>query len=302
MRKSLGKLFILVVIAVLIPCIFVMTTQPTSNSPTEVDELEEEHPVGMFSWEEYVDTPERAEALIDQLSITRWYQEIDFQGDSTKIKSFINGLSEKNVTAYALFGSVDWGYEKDGKSLIAAIKEVSKYNESAEAGEKISGIMVDVEPYTSSRWKKNTEKQMKNYVSGMIAAYQYGKEQNLNVAVCIPRHYDDQNLTEELERLIAEACDEVVVMNYDCGREIQSIATEAALAEQYGKTLHCILEFQRVGKHGLTEDKTYRNKGIDQALLTWDRLDGAFPRLTIVRDYHWTKPIEEMLEEGNDGK
>ena len=105
--------------------------------------------------------------------------------------------------------------------------------------------------------------------------------------------------TSGLEELIKETCDEVAVMNYSCGNEIEAIRTEAALSEKYGKELHCILEFQEVGKHGLTENKTYRNKGIDNAKETWEKLQKEYKNINVTRDYHWSRPVREMLEEKN---
>ena len=87
--------------------------------------------------------------------------------------------------------------------------------------------------------------------------------------------------------------------NYSCGNEIEAIRTEAALSEKYGKELHCILEFQEVGKHGLTENKTYRNKGIDNAKETWEKLQKEYKNINVTRDYHWSRPVREMLEEKN---
>ena len=90
------------------------------------------------------------------------------------------------------------------------------------------------------------------------------------------------------------------VMNYDCGAEVDKIKTEAAIAEKYDKALHCILEFQQVGKHGLTENKTYRNKGLSAAKQAWEQVDQAFQSMDIIRDYHWTAPLIEMMEEEDE--
>lgn len=188
------------------------------------------------------------------------------------------------------------GYEPDGGSLTACMKEIRDYNEGVAEEERIAGIMADIEPYTSQRWERELEKYMELYVSGMKKAYEAAEEYGLTLIACIPRHYDDQGLTEQLEELIAKGCDEVAVMDYDCGREAEKIRTEAALAEKYGKVLHCILEFQEVGKHGLTEDKTYCNKGLEAARKAWKEVQSTFPDLEIIKDYHWREPVEEMLK------
>lgn len=257
---------------------------------------------GMFAWDEgTIEDPASVRALIETLSINRWYQEFPEIFSTDTVKAFVSTLHEEQVQVYSLIGSVEWGYEKDGKSLIKAIRKIAEYNETAEDTEKIYGLMIDVEPYTASKWEKNRKKYMSDYVSGMIKAYQYASRENLRVALCIPRHYDDQGLTDQLEELIAEACDEVAVMDYDCGQEIRKIATEAGFAKKYGKELHCILEFQEVGKHGLTEDKTYRNKGITAAQEVWNLMRTAYPDQEIICDYHWSEPIRQMLKEDEKG-
>ena len=253
---------------------------------------------GMFEWEEKtfrdLDSIKR---LSEELHLTRWYQEMPQSLGDEKINDFVRGLHESGLQVYGLIGAVEWGYEKSGKSLIKEIKKVVDYNQRVSSEEKIVGLMLDIEPYTSSKWEKSKEKNMRTYVQIMTKAYQYAKKENLRIALCIPRHYDDQGLTEQLEQLIAGACDEVAVMDYDCGQEIIKIATEAAFTKKYGKELHCILEFQEVGKHGLTEDKTYRTKGIAAAQETWELMKIAYPDQDIICDYHWSKPVLEIIEE-----
>jgi len=86
-------------------------------------------------------------------------------------------------------------------------------------------------------------------------------------------------------------------MNYGRGNEIEMIAEEVRLAEKYKKVFHCILEFQNVGVHGLTEEETYREEGIGEALKTWGKIRDAYPDARITADYHWTRPLLEMIKE-----
>ena len=196
---------------------------------------------------------------------------------------------------YALLGAVEWGYEEDGATLLAHLEKIVQYNVQSSEKEKFDGVMLDIEPYISDSWKENPEEYMDRYISCMKKGYKFAQKNHLRTAICIPRHYDNQGLTSGLEELIKETCDEVAVMNYSCGNEIEAIRTEAALSEKYGKELHCILEFQEVGKHGLTENKTYRNKGIDNAKETWEKLQKEYKNINVTRDYHWSRPVREML-------
>lgn len=256
--------------------------------------------IGMFEWDEdTVDHPERVEALAQRLSIGRWYQELGDDFDAVALEGFVERMHDLDIRVYALVGSVEWGLEPDGQSLLDWLGKLAAYQRNAGADGKLDGVMLDIEPYTTRRWKAEPERYMDIYVNSMRAAYDYLSRENIRTALCIPRHYDDQGLETQLEMLIGYACDEVAVMDYDCGNEVEKLQTEAALALRYGREIHCILEFQSVGKHGLTEEKTYRNKGLKAAQDAWDRVRDAYPDLTVIRDYHWAEPVLEMLENEN---
>lgn len=254
---------------------------------------------GMFEWDEdSILHIEQALDLAARLGITHWYQEIEFSDlEKQELSAFIEAMTGMNVEVYALVGAKEWGLEKDGASLIAYMENVRRYNEEVSQGRRIKGIMADVEPYILKEWEKNKQDNMEAYVSGMVKAREWAEDNFLILIACIPRHYDDQGLSVQLERLIAQGCHEVAVMNYGCGDEVERIGTEALLAVKYGKPLHCILEFQEVGKHGLTEEETYRNKGLEAAGETWRQVEAAFKEARFIRDYHWTEPIWDMLEE-----
>ncbi|MEG1470716.1 MAG: hypothetical protein RSC31_08745 [Anaerovoracaceae bacterium] len=289
-KKTTIMIITMEVIVLLSFCIFLTIRH-------NIQESQRPHERGMFEWrEETIEHPESVQPLIEKLAITKWYQEFPPIWNPEVVSEFSSTLHQRGVKVYALFGSVDWGYESDGATLTASLKQVTNYNKTAQKDAQIDGVMIDVEPYTSSRWKKHKEKNMKNYVDGMLKAYQSVAKQKLKVAICIPRHYDDQGLSEELERLIAKGCDEVAVMNYECGHEVEKIKTEAMFAKKYGKELHCILEFQEVGKHGLVEEKTYCNKGLAAAQKAWKTVDDAYPKLKITWDYHCTNPLIKILE------
>lgn len=257
------------------------------------------HPhTGMFEWNEnrIYDT-NQVKQLVDRLDVTEWYQEMQIPVRQREMEAFVTKMTQMNVNVYALVGETQWGYEADGSSLISYLEIIAKYNRKAGLAQKVKGVMADIEPYVLEEWDENPVSNMEIYVEGMIKAYRYAKKQGLDFIVCIPRHYDDQGLKEQLEELIAEGCDEVAVMNYECGNEVEKIKTEAELARKYGRVLHCILEFQDVGKHGLVEEKTYRNKGIEAAGHAWSEVSEAYQRVKLIRDYHWSEPILQIFEE-----
>ena len=111
---------------------------------------------GMFEWtEESVDNPEKTDRLIRALSITRWYQEIPEELDRDKTVSFMEYMNRRKVKVYALTGSVEWGFEEDGASLSRQIQKVADYNDSVDEAYRFRGIMTDIEPYVSSRFRED---------------------------------------------------------------------------------------------------------------------------------------------------
>ena len=256
---------------------------------------------GMFEWnEEAIEDVPKALDLVKRLGITHWYQEFEEDLVPEKQEEFVRKMHEQNVTVYGLVGSVEWGLEEDGQSLIEHLETFVEYNASVEPEGKLDGILLDVEPYGAKQWKEDPEYWMEVYSSGMRKAYRYLKRHDFEVVICIPKWYDDAGLLDGLEDLIADACDEVAVMNYGCGDEIRKIKTEELLARRYGKKLHCILEFQEVGKHELQEDDTYRNKGLKAAEAVWEAVQKEYPDTEIVWDYHWSRPIYDMLGEAEE--
>lgn len=252
---------------------------------------------GMFEWmETAIEEPDNAAALAQKLDITLWYQELSTDQDPKQISRFVRKMGEKGVKVYALVGSREWGFEENGTSLREYLRWMDQYNKQVGKGEKLTGIMVDVEPYIDKKWKKEPEKYMEIYVSGMKNAYRYAKKKHIEFLACIPNHYDSQGLEEGLKELVSEACDGIAVMDYNCGDEAVRIKTEAELARKYKKKLHCILEFQRVGKHGLIEEETYYNKGLKAADNAWEEVEKDNSGYEVVRDYHWTEPLREILE------
>lgn len=254
---------------------------------------------GMFEWDaSSIQRIGEAQELSARLGITRWYQEIEFSDlEEEELPAFVGAMTQMGVKVYALVGEREWGTEQDGASLIACMEKVRAYNKQAPEGAQITGVMADVEPYLLEGWEEHREAGMDAYVSGMIKAHEWSSQNELVLIACIPRHYDDQGLSKQLERLIDQGCDEVAVMNYGCGDEAEKIETEASLAARYGKPLHCILEFQEAGKHGLTEEETYRNKGLEAARAVWEQMEESFEGTELIRDYHWTDPIWDMLAE-----
>ena len=53
----------------------------------------------------------------------------------------------------------------------------------------------------------------------------------------------------------------------------------------------------------MTEDKTSYNQGLAAARAAWEDVQRSLPEQQVIRDYHWSEPVRELLEreETEDG-
>lgn len=259
------------------------------------------HGFGMFSWHAEIMTDEKALAdCIEQADVTTVYHQFSedslLNGDAS---AFITSLRNRNVDTYALMGDAEWAYETDGASLIAKIEEIAAYNEKQHENARISGVMVDVEPYLLDEWGEKgevREKLMADYLSCMQAAYACARENQLQFLACIPMFYDSTN-ADVLENLIAYACDGIAVMNYNRTDEYGQIAKEVGLSREYGKKIICIYELQKAGKHDLEEINTYAGQGLESLWQSAEQLEQQFGYEGLQFAYHYYGPLQDLLEQ-----
>ena len=88
----------------------------------------------------------------------------------------------------------------------------------------------------------------------------------------------------------------MAVMNYyKKGKEAAHIENELALCKKYNKRIINITETIPAGQHGLTENNTYYNDGIDAIEEMWNTLDGFFQYDKLGYSFHYLDIIIEML-------
>lgn len=270
---------------------------------------------GLFSWsaETVNKTDGQLFELMAKAELDSLYQ--NFSSDNSRqeqMSVFLEAASEAGITVYDLTGDPSWGADPEGEALCQAVEETAAYNRRIERKflarraadgkpyetvPRIAGIVFDVEPYALDEWDEDREKLMNSFVSGMKRAYASAHENGLSVIVCIPWHYDDKGLEQELEALIKDCCDSVAVMNYYRGAEVKNIASEAELAQKYGKELISIYELQKAGSHGLTEANTYHELGIEAVMENFRQLGEAYPELPLSFALHDYKALKELMSE-----
>ncbi|MGE8204813.1 hypothetical protein ACQKP0_09640 [Heyndrickxia sp. NPDC080065] len=241
----------------------------------------------LFSWS-IEDTTEK---LIDNyqkpLNINRVFQYIypnEFI-DGT-LTSYIREMNKHNVSVYAMdggdyWGTTDYGYEE----LTDFVDQVAEFNSIHDNELVIEGIVFDVEPAQDENWNDSGNELMKHYVDNMIKAYEYASNKGLDVVVCITYWYDEKHLAE-LRRLIKNGCDEVAVMNYYRGKEIDHIKTEVAIAKEYNKPIMTIFEFDKPDNKAIFDQNTYYYQGPDAAQIVFEEIDDYFNYDRLTAGWH----------------
>lgn len=243
--------------------------------------------IGLFSWDVLQNETDVNQILklMDKLHITRIYHEFKDDYESFNL-DLLTKVNSKNKEVFSLFGKPNWGLDANATDIKNEIDKVIA---------PIKGIVIDVEPYLLPTWNKNTEEILYTYSESMQEAYRYAKDKNLYVILCIPNWYDEID-SKIVEDLIAHACDEISVMNYNKSIEIEAIRNEVIFAEKYNKPIECIFEFQDVGTHNLKEDQTYANDGIAIAIKNFNKLYQTYDYQKLYFAYHYAQPLMKMIK------
>lgn len=230
---------------------------------------------GLFSWQAHVLVGEERQELFKHMK--EWglhdlYQSIPVQTEPSQVQEFLREAAEHGVAVYLLTGDPSWGLDESGTAMLEEITRVAKYNEGVEPNQQLRGMILDVEPYLTEEWQLDADAVMASYVTAMEKAKDAAADNSLTLLACIPYFYDTIGQEEGLIQLVKKGCDGLAVMNYHKKREAEHLATELALAEEYGKPLVTIYELQPPGKHDLTEYNTYYQDGWDGVMQSWQSL------------------------------
>lgn len=234
-------------------------------------------PSTLFSWSIENNTQELIDQYEEPLKIERIFQYAYPQEytDGT-LREYAQTLKERELSLYALDGGPNWGTTEDGyMEMTDFIDQTAAFNRGQGRDARLEGIVLDVEPVQAENWAGNETEMMKRYVDYMIQAYEYAASKGLKVVVCVTYWYDEQ-FPDELRRLIEEGCDEVAVMNYYRGKEIEHIETEVAMAKDVNKPILNIFEFDQPDHEGLFDQNTYYEQGPDAAQDVFKEMDRHF--------------------------
>lgn len=245
----------------------------------------------LFSWNPGEVDPSawpELEVVLEERGISAVYQQMDFN-DFAAVERFVAFLSARDVQTYALMGEVDWSFAEYEQPMRASIQAAATYNKDQK--EKLAGVVLDVEPYLSTAWKTDPRGVFAQYLKNMESAYRLCEENGLELLLCIPYHFDQTVGTTLLDSLIQNACDGIIVMNYNRRDEIGQIQTEVELARKDRKSVTNAYEFLPAGEHGLTKNNTYAQEDASVLEASRQKLKEAYP--TIRFAYHCLEALKE---------
>lgn len=215
----------------------------------------------ILSWQDTaLRQPEETLQLLQKQGIKRIYQYPSQGVSSQQWESFLRLSASYDIDVYAMQGDPAWIDDKDGKQIKDAIDAIYTLDQSV-GGQKIKGILLDVEPYQYEGYKKDPEHWMGEYEHVMKIAYTHAKTYGYEIILCIPYSFDQRGFYDTIEELMMY-CDEIAIMNYQKKEEWKQIEQEVALANAYHKPVVVLYELQPAGSYGLTDDNTYHKDGL----------------------------------------
>lgn len=244
---------------------------------------------GLFSWHDEVLEAEEREILLQLMreqDLTELYQNIPHNMPTAQIKDLAEACKACGIRLYLLIGDPEWALDRNATKLRNEIQRAALIG--------CSGVMVDIEPGSTDKWKKDRDSVMDSMTQAFLQGKAAAEREGLEMIACIPWYYDDLGYEAELEQLVAEGCDTLAIMNYNRKDEIGQIETEAELCRNYGKALISIYELQEAGKHDLQERNTYREAGLSALWESWDELRSAFPDQVISAALHEYRALKAM--------
>jgi len=256
--------------------------------------------ISLFSWSSQQLEPSEFESISDLLytnKISQIYQtfpENSIRDDTAS--DFIKHMQNNEIDTYYLTGDPSWAIERRNRSMRSKIDLIVEYNNNAGTNSKFAGIVFDVEPYLLSDWNEDRDKVMDKFLSNMVDTYEYAKQFDITVIICIP-YWFDNNYYDILESLIKDACDQVAVMNYARNKEIKNIANEVDLSRRYNKNIICITEIQPPSGTSIPDSITYYNYGLNVIWRMWNQVYSYFDYDYLIFSYHQYKQLKGFIDE-----
>ncbi len=240
---------------------------------------------GVFSWD-HLPTIKDIQCMQDNF-ISEVYQYIRPDYTEDEIRDFLVAMSEVDIDVYILDGEAEWSYRRNYDGMKGVLDRVRYYNSLVGPTDRIKGIVYDVEPYVLDKWHNTPDDLLEEYTDNIIRIREEcsGDEDHIDICVCIPFSYDNMGYDRRMRNIIREA-DQIFVLNYLKGREIENVKREAALCRWYRKRMVNVYELQPGLLSQTTNTITYYKDGLDAVKLNYKELMDAYPSHDIAIGYH----------------
>lgn len=246
---------------------------------------------GLFSWHGEAFDPEARAAMLQLMKeqgLTELYQDIAHDRPVSEVRALLDACAEAGVRVYLLVGAPEWALDASAAALLAEIQRAALMG--------CAGVLVDVEPGGTKEWHADRAAVMQTMTESFLRAQAAAVREGLELIVCLSWYYDDYGFDSELERIVAEGCGALAIMNYDRTDEIGQIRTEATLCRRYGRPLICIYELQEAGRYGLEDVNTYHDAGLDALRQSWEALAAAYPDVSLTAAMHEYRALRALAE------
>ena len=160
----------------------------------------------------------------------------------------------------------------------------------------MQGVVLDIEPQSLEEYQDDPKAVWGTLVDNLKEVYGLTKAANMELIVCLPYYLDTKGFDEELEAIISEASDEVAIMNYYRGKEIDHIAKEVSVSKQYDKSIQTVYELQAPGQFDLAEINTYHHLSLDAVVENFNQLKTHFSDQQVNLGLHEYKSLVKLLE------
>ncbi len=259
-------------------------------------------PTAVYSWDTVqVENPDDTVSTLISLDIDDIYQYASeaYLNEPVyldNIIAFIQKTEQANKWVYLLNDEPEWAMDPDARELIQYINTVDELNQSLPKDQQIKGIVIDIEPQSLPEFESNPDLLMRHFTEGLTAAHQVANQKGLEVIVCLPYFFDTEGFSDELATIVQRASDQVAIMNYYRGKEIDHISNEASLSKQYHKPIQTIYELQAPGQFDLAEINTYHHLSLDAVVENFNQLKTHFSDQQVNLGLHEYKSLVKLLE------
>ena len=264
----------------------------SSNEATteeEVKEIDTEElfmlGAGVFSWD-HLPNIKDIQCMKDN-RITEIYQYLRPEYTDQEMLDFLRSMNEVEIEVYILDGEPEWSYEAEYQGMRRVLERVRNLNSQTDPEARIKGIVYDVEPYVLDKWHNTPDQLLEEYTNNIMNIRQEcaSDEDHLDICICIPYSYDNMGHDKAMRKLLKES-DQVFVLNYLKGMEIENIKREAALARYYGKRMVNVYELQPGLLSQTNNTITYYKDGLEAVTENYAELMEAYPKHNIAIAYH----------------